>query len=209
VIASAIVNQAPTTNVCIAYHYLKNKWEPVPHTEEMMVEMFERRPEKGKHVRHRKIMPNRNWCYFEEVGPRDVLQDHEPSADNLARHSSHPAGHKEHTHFNWSRLNYPFDRSKGYPSTLGPTSNEKGLGLDGQPLHKHHHGPFCHHRASRLLHMGHHDKKREPEVATLDGRSGLRLRVWLESRRKEAEGRQFASYEVVVPDITREQETKA
>src|SRR5437762_3645050 len=68
VISSAIVNQAPSANVCIAYHYLKTKWNPVPETEEQLVEMFERRPEKGKHVRHRKIMPNRNWCYFEEVG---------------------------------------------------------------------------------------------------------------------------------------------
>jgi hypothetical protein len=29
----------------------------------------------------------------------------------------------------------------------------------------------------------------------------LRLRLWLESRQKEEEGRQFASYEIVVPDL--------
>ena len=54
VISSAIVNQSPSPNVCIAYHYITNKWIPLPETEEALVEMFERRPEQGKHVRHRK-----------------------------------------------------------------------------------------------------------------------------------------------------------
>jgi hypothetical protein len=55
------------------------------------------------------------------------------------------------------------------------------------------------------LHRGHEHNKEENDMAPeLQDRSGLRLRLWLESRRKEEEGRQFASYEVVVPDLTRE-----
>lgn len=57
-VSSAIVNQSPTPNVCIAYHYIANAWTPFAGTEEALVEMFERRPEGGKHVRHRKVMPN-------------------------------------------------------------------------------------------------------------------------------------------------------
>jgi hypothetical protein len=36
-----------------AYHYIRNDWHPIDKTEESLVEMFERRPEGGKHVRHR------------------------------------------------------------------------------------------------------------------------------------------------------------
>jgi hypothetical protein len=74
IISSAIVNQAPSPNACIMYHLLKNKWHPVPKTEEALMEMFERRPEKGEHVRFRKIMPNRNWTFFEEVRCSALLE---------------------------------------------------------------------------------------------------------------------------------------
>lgn len=213
VIASAIVNQAPSAMVCIAYHYLKTKWKPLPETEEMLVEMFERRPEKGKHVRHRKIMPNRNWCYFEEVGARGGIgsQAHNVMRSDDRDRPHHKHGHQttakeEHQHLSWARSYYPFDRRKGYPSTLGPTSAQNGTGVDGPPLHKHHHGPFCHHRRSRWLHRGNHETSdgEPPPVPDFAERSGLRLRMWLESRQKEEEGRQFASYEVVVPDLAKQ-----
>jgi|SRR5579862_4569245 len=213
VIASAIVNQAPSANVCIAYHYLKTKWEPLPETEEMLVEMFERRPEKGKHVRHRKIMPNRNWCYFEEVGAmggmggsqvQNVMRSDDTDKPHHHRNGKQPTAKEEHRHLSWARNYYPFDRQKGYPSTLGPTSSQDGTGIEGKPLHKHHHGPFCHHRRSKWLHRGEHatDDKPPPAPESVE-RSGLRVRMWLESRRKEEKGRQFASYEVVVPDLAR------
>jgi hypothetical protein len=225
VIASAIVNQAPSASVCIAYHYLKTKWNPIPETEEMLVEMFERRPEKGKHVRHRKIMPNRNWCYFEEVGAMSAMggsQVHNVMrSDDRDRPHSHKDGHQvtgkeENQHLRWARNHYAFDRKKGYPSTLGPTSAQNGTGVEGAPLHKHHHGPFCHHRASKWLHRSKYDKEKngkeqngQPSAPESTERSGLRLRMWLESRRKEEEGRQFASYEVVVPDLARKREPSA
>ena len=224
VISSAIVNQAPSANVCIAYHYLKTKWYPVAGTEEMLVEMFERRPEKGKHVRHRKVMPNRNWCYWEEVGglggtggskvQNVVNPDNE---DQQHHHFARLRGlpqNKDHRHLSWARDHYAFDRKKGYPSTLGPTSAQNGTGIGGDPLHKHHHGPFCHHRKSKALELG--VKNMEPDkegeetnkeeesagrAPKAEERSGLRLRLWLESRQKEEEGRQFASYEIVVPDL--------
>jgi hypothetical protein len=232
VIASAIVNQAPSANVCIAYHYLKTKWNPVQDTEEMLVEMFERRPEKGQHVRHRKVMPNRNWCYFEEVGGSEgITGESQVTEDSLhggrdvpqvQPHQHHHLlsrhGHQtqDHRHLLWARIHYPFDRSKGYPSTLGPTSSPSGTGISGEPLHKHHHGPFCHHRASKHLHLGHHTNRsdktkqssnetteRQDTTSIPDERKGLRVRLWLESRQKEEQGRQFASYEVVVPDLVR------
>lgn len=214
VIASAIVNQAPSANVCIAYHYLKTKWHPLPETEEMLVEMFERRPEKGKHVRHRKIMPNRNWCYFEEVGAmggmggsqvQNVMRSDDQDKPHQHKHSHQTSAKEEHEHLSWARHYYPFDRKKGYPSTLGPTSAQNGTGIDGAPLHKHHHGPFCHHRRSKWLHRGKQttDDGQPPPAPDSANRSGLRLRMWLESRQKEEDGRQFASYEVVVPDLAR------
>jgi hypothetical protein len=221
VISSAIVNQAPSANVCIAYHYLKTKWNPVPQTEEMLVEMFERRPERGKHVRHRKVMPNRNWCYFEEIGAKggsggsEVHNSLRKSDDQSAPHRHFHRGldDKDHQHLEWVRNHYAFDRKKGYPSTLGPTSSPSGSGFSGEPLHKHHHGPFCHHRKSKFLNIGSsmnpvksenasngigQEASSEPASAE---RSGLRLRLWLESRQKEEKGRQFSSYEVVVPDL--------
>jgi PhoD related phosphatase len=215
VISSAIVNQAPSANVCIAYHYLKTKWNPVPETEEQLVEMFERRPEKGKHVRHRKIMPNRNWCYFEEVGGKGSKINPPPTGTPTingqedGRSSSGEFDREihehDHEHLRWARSHYCFDRKKGYPSTLGPTSNPDGTGIAGDPMHEHRHGLFCHHRKSKWMHRGHDHNRSENEMKPeLQDRSGLRLRIWLESRRKEEEGRQFASYEVVVPDLTRD-----
>lgn len=67
VISSAIVNVAPSPAVCMAYHYIANSWNPVEKTSEALVEMFERRPEHGKQVRHRKVMPNRNYTVLYRV----------------------------------------------------------------------------------------------------------------------------------------------
>lgn len=54
VIASAIVNQAPSPMACVAYHYLTTSWNSIASTEEALVDIFECRPESGKHTWHRK-----------------------------------------------------------------------------------------------------------------------------------------------------------
>jgi len=49
--------------------------------------------------------------------------------------------------------------------------------------------------------QGKETEKKEESTPKADERSGLRLRLRLESRRKEEEGRQFASYEIVRPNL--------
>lgn len=228
VISSAIVNQAPSANACIGYHYIGNNWHPIKNTDESLVEMFERRPEQGKQVRHRKVMPNRNWTYFEEVGGQTAggYGGQDESTRNVYRGSEDRNGHAvdaEHHHhphlpghdkrhkdtlrdLNWHRENYAFDKKTGYPSTLGPTSSPAGKGISGKPMHEHSHGIFCHHRRSKLIHK----KGKQLQSGKVDDtgnesaetQSGLRVRMWLESRRREDKGRQFASYETVIPNLT-------
>src|SRR6202035_2538978 len=111
---------------------------------------------------HRKVMPNRNWCYFEEIGAQGGNGGSEQH-NSLRKSDDPPAAHrhfhrgeddKDHRHLEWVRNHYAFDRKKGYPSTLGPTSSPSGSGVSGEPLHKHHHGPFCHHRKSKFFNFG-------------------------------------------------------
>jgi len=191
--------------------------------------MFERRPENGAHVRHRKVMPNRNWSFFEEVGGKggfggqDQAQYHveddgsESSTGSIPNISKPQEVKQDHRHLSWTKDNYLFDKKRGYPSTLGPTSNPDGTGLAGQPLHTHRHGIFCHHRKGRQAltsfnpagdpsGSGKKKEKIQEELQKLDnmpdnGHGGLRVRMWLESRKKEKAGRQFASYEMVIPPL--------
>ena len=142
-------NQAPSPTICILYHYMKTKWKPVIETEENLVEMFERRPEKGRHVRHRKIMPNRNWCYFEEVSAKAPWADTEfligRGCMMIMRIDFILVGRGIIilSRRRWGILVH-LDRRR-----LG-----RGLDLVGnEPLHRHH-GSFCHHRQSKFLHMG-------------------------------------------------------
>ncbi|KAL8292292.1 hypothetical protein RQP46_001758 [Phenoliferia psychrophenolica] len=218
-VASAIVNQSPSANVCIAYHFLSNEWKPLPQTEEKMIPMFERRPEGGMQVRFRKVMPNRNWMYWEmtggeggsggqgQGGTRYTVKDDEgeKSGEHSEKKKHHHIFHGKERDIgvlNFSRSFYAFDTKKGYPSTLGPTSAPDGTGSNGKPTHEHHHGPFCHHKKSKAF---------QKEELVVEGKlaegdvpnetAGLKVRVWLESRKKEVQGRQFSSYELVIPEL--------
>lgn len=137
---------------------------------------------------------------------------------HLHRPHLHSKGDKD---LDWHREHYAFDKRKGYPSTLGPVSNPDGTGVCAdQKVHKHHHGFFCHHKNSKKIHRagqsdkeggqgaeGNNDNQMQGGDVADKGNeskstaSGLRIRMWLESRRKEEKGRQFASYEIVVPDL--------
>lgn len=159
---------------------------------------------------------------------RNVYANRDNQDGNANGHEHHHI-HRPHLHtksdkdLDWHRQHYAFDRKKGYPSTLGPVSNPDGTGvcLD-QKVHKHSHGFFCHHKNSKHLHRGNHNDASKEGGQGEEGNnqnqmqgsdiadqgneskseaSGLRIRMWLESRRKEEKGRQFASYEIVVPDL--------
>lgn len=55
IVSSPIEFEASLISRVFPSDYIKNKWNPVAKTSEALVEMFERRPEQGKHVRHRKV----------------------------------------------------------------------------------------------------------------------------------------------------------
>ncbi len=189
VISSAIVNMPPSRNILKVYHLFKIKWTPFPETEERFMNFFERMPECGRKLRFRKLMPNRNWCYFEMVGSdTEVNQDpaeYTGQIPSVEKQAADPEAAKK-TDF-W-RLHYPFIKAEPYPSTLGPTSYPNGRGITGERIHIHSRGLFCSHRHHHVTHG--------------KGADGdLRIQLWLESSIKEDKGRRFASYEVVIPPI--------
>lgn len=117
IISSAIVNMPPSKNAIRVAHHFKTKWYPVPDTEEELIDFFERRPENGGKVFHKKLRPNRNWCYFEQC------------SDTVA--ATVTVNHQR--------------RSKlMIPANLGPTSTEDGEGSQQPPIHIHSHGRLCH-----------------------------------------------------------------
>lgn len=153
-----------------------------------------------------------NWTYFEEVGgdtpggyagadksTRNVLRGSEDRNGHVhaddetsGHHHPHLPGRSKNgdkdtlRDLNWHRENYAFDKKKGYPSTLGPTSSPTGTGVAGKPVHEHSHGIFCHHRRSKLIHK----KGKQLQTGKVEDKgnesaeqvSGLRIRMWLESR---------------------------
>lgn len=280
VIASAIVNQPPPRMALICYHYLQTSWSVNPNTREELLPIFERMPEHGRKLRHRKLLPNRNWCYMEQTGPAkdqsdDLKSDEKTAAkdqqdtvngtsamtngtsaavgndqishqgptvntngsdgagvptdemkkeqnvtarDNAetlmksdsanGAHSvntktsmnsskrEHPNGLTLDKYGDYFNNQYPFGK-EGYPTTLGPVSSPSGKGSRHKPLHEHSHGPFCHHRRSKNVAEG-ALIDRETDVPA---GNELKIRLWLESSKRKEVGRQFASYQVIVPEL--------
>jgi hypothetical protein len=124
IISSAIVNMPPSKNAIRVTHHFKTKWNPVDHTEEELIDFFKRRPENGKKVFHKKLRPNRNWCYFEQ-------------SSNI-KSSIVTVNHKRWSHFFHSKQNLAM------PINLGPTSNQEGEGSQEPPIHSHSHRRLCH-----------------------------------------------------------------
>lgn len=186
VISSAIVNMPPPRNALRAYHYLGTKWHPFGDTEEEFMNMFERMPEGGRKLLHRKILPNRNWCYFELVDrPKTAVngtenghvRDKPVLRDNVAGQGP-----------DFWRIHWPFTKKHPYPSSLGPTSDATGKGSKEAKIHVHSGGRRCRHKK-------HHEDFGQ-------GLAGdLKIRLWLESSEKGKEGRKFASYNVIVPPV--------
>lgn len=188
IISSAIVNMPPPRNALRAYHYLGTKWHPFANTEEEFMNMFERMPEGGRKLRHNKIMPNRNWCYFEMVGssgsvPKTIING--APEGQLSNGQQVPRAPTAGQGPDFWRVHWPFTKKHPYPSSLGPSSSASGHGSKEDKIHVHSGGMFCKHK-----------KHHEEFGRGLDG--DLRIRLWLESSQKNDEGRKFASYEVVV-----------
>jgi hypothetical protein len=71
VISSAIVNLPPPRTAIYAAHLGTTKWYPIEKTEEEIIDFFQRSPETGRKLIYKKLLPNRNWCYFEQCDEVD------------------------------------------------------------------------------------------------------------------------------------------
>ena len=67
IISSAIVNMPPSRLAIRVAHFFATKWYPLENTEEEIIDFFEKMPENGLQLYLRKLLPNRNWCYFEQT----------------------------------------------------------------------------------------------------------------------------------------------
>lgn len=66
IISSAIVNKPPPKKFIQAAHLLRTKWDPIDNTEEQLIDFFEGEPGWGNKLFLKKLLPNRNWCYWEQ-----------------------------------------------------------------------------------------------------------------------------------------------
>jgi hypothetical protein len=124
IISSAIVNIPPSRQTLHVAHYVKTKWHPVVDTEEELIDFFQRLPETGRKIRHKKLLPNRNWCYFE------ICQETNPKVYNNVN-----VGFFQR-HFKSKEHNMP-------AVGLGPTSTRDGHGSTQSPIHRHSHSHTC------------------------------------------------------------------
>jgi hypothetical protein len=168
VISSAIVNIPPPRHVLRFAHYVKTKWYPIADTEEELIDFFQRLPETGRKIRHKKLLPNRNWCYFEQC------QEIKPSI-------------YDNTKTGFFQCLRKSDEQPPAAIELGPTSTREGYGSTEPPIHEHSHKHTC-------------TEKKEADE-NLIGTDTLKIRLWLESGKKHKEGRQFVSYELLIPNL--------
>ncbi|CAF1180334.1 unnamed protein product [Rotaria sp. Silwood1] len=73
IISSAIVNRPPPRIVIRAAHFFGTKWYPIANTEESLIEFFDQAPEYGAKLFLRRLLPNRNWVYFEQCEPMNSV----------------------------------------------------------------------------------------------------------------------------------------
>ncbi|CAF0772633.1 unnamed protein product [Rotaria sordida] len=124
IISSAIVNIPPPRKFLRVAHYFRTKWHPIENTEEQLIDFFQRLPEDGRKLLHKKLLPNRNWCYFE------ICEETNPSVYKIIK----------------TTFCYGFCQSKQRftPAIeLGPTSTSDGHGGTQPPIHQHSHKHAC------------------------------------------------------------------
>jgi hypothetical protein len=123
IISSAIVNMPPSKMAIRVAHRFKSKWNPVDNTEEEVIDFFERRPENGGKVFHKKFRPNRNWCYFEQCS--NIISTTVTVVQTRCFHC------------------FPSKENLVNPINLGPTSNQQGKGGQQPPIHLHSNQELC------------------------------------------------------------------
>ena len=124
IISSAIVNMPPSRNAIRVAHLFKTKWEPIDNTEEEVIDFFQRRPENGRKVFHKKFRPNRNWCFFEQCSR--IISSTVTIVESRCLHC------------------FPSKGNVINPTNLGPTSNRQGQGSHLPPIHSHSNREQCH-----------------------------------------------------------------
>ncbi|CAF3599539.1 unnamed protein product [Rotaria sp. Silwood1] len=72
IISSAIVNRPPPQIVIRVAHFFTSTWHPIADTEEAFLDFFTQAPENGARLFLKKLLPNRNWCYFEQCTTMDL-----------------------------------------------------------------------------------------------------------------------------------------
>lgn len=167
IISSAIVNMPPSKNAIRIAHRFRTKWEPVQNTEEEIIDFFQRRPENGRKVFHKKLRPNRNWCYFEQCSK--IISATVTVVDSRCFHC------------------FPSKENQIIPTHFGPASNQHGQGGKLPPLHQHTNREQCHQTITTD----------QQQIGTND----LKIRLWLESTHSESDGRQFAAYDLLIPNL--------
>ena len=75
IISSAIVNMPPPRMFIRMAHFFASKWYPAKDTIEEVIDFFEQMPEDGSKLYLRKLLPNRNWCYFEQNQQAKSIED--------------------------------------------------------------------------------------------------------------------------------------
>ena len=168
VISSAIVNLPPPRMAIYVAHMVKTKWYPVDKTVEEIIDFFQRVPETGRKLMHKKFLPNRNWCYFEQCDPIDTTMYTPVESVSFQRCCA--------------------SKNRTAPVIgLGPTSTHDGRGGTGPPIHQHTQSLAC-------------TNKKENNREQM-GVHSLRIRLWLESAAKHNEGRDFVSYDLLIPNL--------
>ena len=75
IISSAIVNMPPPRIFIRMAHFFGTKWYPIAETIEELIDFFETMPDDGSKLYLRKLLPNRNWCYFEQNNDAKSIDD--------------------------------------------------------------------------------------------------------------------------------------
>ena len=165
IISSAIVNLPPPKSVIHAAHFVTTKWYPVENTEEELIDFFQHLPETGRRIMLKKLLPNRNWCYFEQCEPID-----------LSVYTAVKTG--------CFQCKFGSKKEKSSTAELGPISK---TATASSVLNEHAQGLAC---------------TDISEVGQAQARNhSLKIRFWLESAAKHSEGRDFVSYELMIPNM--------
>lgn len=72
IISSAIVNRPPPKIVIRAAHLFGRRWYPIQDTKEELIDFFEKSPVNGSPLFLKKLLPNRNWCFFTETSAQNL-----------------------------------------------------------------------------------------------------------------------------------------